>query len=334
MHQIDFLTTIIDNFGDAGFAFHLAISLLYNDKNLQIRFFCDDKELFLQLKGNLEIQNLTYYDLKDFEKEKPSQIIYNFFDRKINFEYLHSFSYDIKLINFSYFLMHDGVKNLHNTSYQSKNVQVTHYIPSLLPEGGGVIISPQIEIFSKELEKKGIEHYKKELFPHLAEDILKKDWVSVFCYRETFEQIRETILQDSQKIYLVFQHPIEGKNIINMPFLNILEYEKLLHICQYNIVRGENSLVAAIGAKKPFLWDIYKEHNEAHKYKIEDFISFLRQFGEHKEYFEIFRIFNSGDDIGNGLRKMLLLEQISLFSDVGEYMYQNAHLLKKGKKEV
>jgi 4-diphosphocytidyl-2-C-methyl-D-erythritol kinase len=41
--------------------------LLYNDNNLQIRFFCDDKELFLKLKGNLKIPNLTYYDLKDFE---------------------------------------------------------------------------------------------------------------------------------------------------------------------------------------------------------------------------------------------------------------------------
>gem|GEM_PF-5828047 len=40
-------------------------------------------------------------------------------------------------------------------------------------------------------------------------DILEKDWVSVFCYPETFEQIKENILQDSQKIYLVFQHDIK-----------------------------------------------------------------------------------------------------------------------------
>lgn len=332
MHQIDFLTTIIDNFWDAGFAFHLAISLLYNDKNLQIRFFCDDKELFLQLKGNLEIQNLTYYDLKDFEKEKPSQIIYNFFDRKINFEYLHSFSYDIKLINFSYFLMHDGVQNLHNTSYQSKNVSVTHYIPSLLPEWGWVIISPQIEAFSKELEKKGREYYRKYFFPQLSQEIYEKDWVSVFCYPETFEQIREVILQDSQKVYLVFQHSIEWKNIINMPFLNILEYEKLLHICQYNIVRWENSLVAAIWAKKPFLWDIYKEHNDAHKYKIEDFIIFLKRFSEDKEYFECFKNFNLFDDKGHNLQKIFLMDHHELFINLAKYITQYANLLKNIKK--
>lgn len=332
MHQITFLTTIIDNYWDAWFALNLAISLLYYDKNLHINFFCDDKDLFLKLKWNLELPNLTYYDLKDFEKYPPAKVIYNFFDRKINFEYLHTFQYDIELINFSYFLMHDWVKNLHNTQYQSKNVFVRHYIPSLLKEWGWVIISPQIEIFSKELQKKGANYYKKELFPHLAEDILEKDWVSVFCYPETFEQIKESILQDAQKIYLIFQHDIKWENIINMPFLNILEYEKLLHICQYNIIRWENSLVAAIATKKPFLWDIYKEHNDAHKYKIEDFIIFLKYFWENKEYFECFKNFNLSDNKWSAFKNIFLMNHKNMFIDLAQYMTQCANLLKNIKK--
>ncbi len=140
MRQIDCLTSVIDNFWDAGFALNLAISLLYHDRNIHINFFCDDKELFLKLKWNIETPNLVYYDVKDFEKHIPAETIYNFFDRKINFEYLHTFAHTIELINFSNFLMHDGVKNLHNVQYQSKNVKVAHYIPSLLPEWGGIII--------------------------------------------------------------------------------------------------------------------------------------------------------------------------------------------------
>jgi hypothetical protein len=31
-----------------------------------------------------------------------------------------------------------------------------------------------------------------------------------------------------------------------------------------NIVRGENTLITALFAGKPWLWDIYRESNEAH----------------------------------------------------------------------
>jgi len=332
MHQIDFLTTVIDNYWDMWFAFHLAISLLDQDKNVRIRFFWDDRQLFWKLKWDLTIPNVEYYDVKDFEKSSPSETIYNFFDRKINFEYLHQFSYHIELINFSYFLMHDGVKSLHNTFYNSKNVSVRHYIPSLLPEGGGVIISSYLEAFKKDLAKKGILYYKKKMIPNLEEDMYEKKWISVFCYPETFEQIKENILQDSQKIYLVFQHDIKWENIINMPFLNILEYEKLLHICQYNIVRWENSLVAAIWAEQPFLWDIYKEHNDAHKYKIEDFIIFLKYFWENKEYFECFKNFNLSDNKWSAFKNIFLMNHKNMFIDLAQYMTQCANLLKNIKK--
>lgn len=331
MHQIDFLTTIIDNFWDAGFAFHLAISLLYNDNNLQIRFFCDDKELFLQLKGNLEIQNLTYYDLKDFEKEKTSETIYNFFDRKINFEYLHSFSYNIKLINFSYFLMHDGVQNLHNTSYQSKNVSVTHYIPSLLPEWGWVIISPYIESFKNEIKEKWILSARKVLFPSLTETDYQKTWISIFCYKETFEEIKEAILQDTENFYLLFQYQLQAKNVVNMPFVDIIQYEKILCICDKNLVRGENSLVWALWTWKPFLWDIYKEHNKAHQYKIQDFCQYLQTIGDFVNYFEIFTLFNE-EKQRKYFQKFCLEKYMWDFEKIPYLLSSNANLLKNIKK--
>jgi len=154
MKTIDFYTTVIDNYGDAGFSFHLAVCLLYSFPNIKIRYFCDDQTLFLKLKGTIHLPNIEYFDNKEITKIQPSSIIYNFFDRKIDFEYLHKYSNNIELINFSYFLMHRGVNNLHNTKYQSKNVSVTHYIPSLLPNSGGIIINPYLQDFKKNIEKK------------------------------------------------------------------------------------------------------------------------------------------------------------------------------------
>ena len=142
--QIDFYTTIIDNYWDAWFSFNLAISLLYYKKDLKIRYFSDDKGLFDKMMWNKNISNITFYDLKEIKKLTPSKYIFNFFDRKIDFPFYREFDFDIKMISFSYFLMHSWVKSLHNTNYKSYNLDVTHYIPSLLEEGGWVIINKNI----------------------------------------------------------------------------------------------------------------------------------------------------------------------------------------------
>lgn len=64
---------------------------------------------------------------------------------------------------------------------------------------------------------------------------------------------------------------IDIENVITLPFLPLRIYGELLKLCDVNIVRGENSLVSAVLAKKPFLWDIYRENNGAHREKMSDF---------------------------------------------------------------
>lgn len=289
MKTIDFYTTVIDNYWDAGFSLNLAISLLKENSDIHIRYFCDDKGLFLKLKWDLEVKNLTYFDLKDIKKYIPSQVIFNFFDRKIDFDFLHTFDFEIKLINFSYFLMHIWVRSLHNTHYQSKNISVTHFIPSLLPEWWGIIINPYLQEYKNEILEKWIISARKEFFPNLKNEIFDKVWVWVFCYKETFEEIKEIILENKNIIFFVFDYDISWENIINMPFLNIIDYYKFLYLCDKNIVRWENSVVESIFTKKPFLWDIYKENNWAHKDKIEDFWRILWNW----DLFEIFSWFNN-----------------------------------------
>lgn len=331
MKTIDFITTVIDNYWDAGFAFNLAISLLKKEPNLHVRFFLDDEKLFLKLKWDIEIKNLTYYDLKEIKNLNPSKIIFNFFDRKIDFEYLHNFEYEIKLINFSYFLMHSGVKSLHNTSYTSKNVSVIHYIPSLLNEWWWVIINPYFDDFEKEISKNWIFYYKKKLIPNLEESLYQRNWISVFCYKETFEKIKNSISQDKENMYLLFDNTLYWDNVINMPFLNILDYGKILYLCDKNIVRWENSLVWALMSKMPFLWDIYKEHNKAHKEKIEDFWNFLiSKSNTFSDYLEIFRDFNSEGNTKKWFEDFLLYKaknQVKLLDDKN-------NLLKNLKKYI
>lgn len=332
--KIDFLTTIIDNYGDAGFAFNLALALSSQKPDVKIRFFCDNKELFLKLKWNLITQNIEYFDLKEFDKLTPSTTLFNFFDRKINFEFLHSFTFPIKLINFTYFLMHIWVRSLHNTHYVSKNVSVTHYIPSILDEGWWVIIHPEIEKYHQFFKNSDIVSERKKEFPWYPEEFYYKKWISLFCYSDTFKDIASSIENDLNNIYFIFDHEKTAENIVNMPFLDILSYQKFLFLCDKNIVRGENSLVAAILAGRPFLWDIYKEHNGAHKEKIDDFQTFLSTYNQRETqiYNKLFFDFNMSENKAQAFTEFVLSTRGKLFEKISQKVYLKNNFLKNLEK--
>ena len=50
----------------------------------------------------------------------------------------------------------------------------------------------------------------------------------------------------------------------------------MLWACDLNFVRGEDSLVRALWAGKPFVWQIYPQHDDAHHAKLEAFLNWLQ----------------------------------------------------------
>jgi uncharacterized repeat protein (TIGR03837 family) len=62
-----------------------------------------------------------------------------------------------------------------------------------------------------------------------------------------------------------------------LPWLTQTDYDHLLWSCDLNFVRGEDSLVRAIWAGRPFVWQIYPQDDGAHALKLAAFHS--RHFG-------------------------------------------------------
>jgi uncharacterized repeat protein (TIGR03837 family) len=60
-----------------------------------------------------------------------------------------------------------------------------------------------------------------------------------------------------------------------VPRLTQRDYDHLLWSCDLNFVRGEDSLVRALWAAKPFVWHIYPQHDNAHHAKLEAFLDWL-----------------------------------------------------------
>ena len=57
-----------------------------------------------------------------------------------------------------------------------------------------------------------------------------------------------------------------------LPFVAQERYDELLWACDVNFVRGEDSCVRAQWAGKPFIWQIYPQHDEVHWQKLQSFL--------------------------------------------------------------
>ena len=60
-----------------------------------------------------------------------------------------------------------------------------------------------------------------------------------------------------------------------LPLLTQSDYDHLLWACDLNFVRGEDSLVRAVWAGKPLVWQIYPQHDDAHLAKLQAFLDRL-----------------------------------------------------------
>ena len=64
-------------------------------------------------------------------------------------------------------------------------------------------------------------------------------------------------------------------SISYLPLLTQIDFDHLLWASDVNFVRGEDSIVRAIWAGKPFVWQIYPQDDGAHGAKLEAFLDML-----------------------------------------------------------
>ena len=63
-----------------------------------------------------------------------------------------------------------------------------------------------------------------------------------------------------------------GLEVGIFPFLDQDDYDRLLWVCDLNLVRGEDSFVRAQWAARPLIWQIYPQQEQAHWPKLQAFL--------------------------------------------------------------
>ena len=104
--------------------------------------------------------------------------------------------------------------------------------------------------------------------------------VSLFCYDNPALSALLQSLAEQPTLLLLTPGPARqqvqaappGVRLARLPWLSQDDYDRLLWACDLNFVRGEDSLVRALWAGKPFVWQIYPQHDGAHVAKLEAFL--------------------------------------------------------------
>jgi hypothetical protein len=129
-------------------------------------------------------------------------------------------------------------------------------------------------------------------------DIENTRFISLFCYEPTalealIDQLSTSekqtcllvttgrataavnaLLEHKKRLQPAYLLP-EKLSILYIPQLTQNNYDHLLWSCDLNFVRGEDSLVRAIWAAKPFIWQIYPQHDGAHHAKLDAFLAMM-----------------------------------------------------------
>ena len=90
-----------------------------------------------------------------------------------------------------------------------------------------------------------------------------------------------------------------GRKLLSISFLPLLtqtDFDHLLWACDLNFVRGEDSLVRALWAGKPFVWHIYPQDDQVHLDKLDAFLDMLQAPAALRRFHQVWNCNKAGED--------------------------------------
>jgi uncharacterized repeat protein (TIGR03837 family) len=138
--------------------------------------------------------------------------------------------------------------------------------------------------------------------------------ISLFCYEPTAlpDLLKQLSQADEPTRLLVAQGrpsaavaaatqalhmPSSGTDqlhISQLPYLSHNDFDHLLWTCDFNFVRGEDSLVRALWAGQPFVWHIYPQDDLAHHDKLHAFEAALEMPSDLRKFHAVWNGLETG----------------------------------------
>ncbi|WDD88215.1 elongation factor P maturation arginine rhamnosyltransferase EarP [Fusobacterium nucleatum] len=334
--SIDIFCQVIDNYGDVGVAYRLAREFKRVYPNKKLRFVINKTEELNLIRKSEDIEIILYKDISKIENS--ADLIIESFGCEIPKKYMDKALKNSKLIiNLEYFSAEKWVDDFHlQESFLGGNLKKYFFIPGLSEKSGGILLDNEF------LERKKKVEANKEYYLEKFGIKEKYDLIgSVFSYEKNFDSLIEELKKLGKKIILLILSEKTQKNFIKyfdngnnydkikfvkLPFFTYDKYEDLLALCDFNLVRGEDSFVRALLLGKPFLWHIYPQDENTHIEKLESFLE--KYCSNNKELKQTFINYNiNKDDFSYFFKNFKEIEKYN--KNYANYLIKNCDLMEK-----
>lgn len=237
-------------------------------------------------------------------------------------------------INIEYLSAEHWVGEMHNLPSpqaltldgRTKTLQKTFFMPGFTSDTGGLIREQNLVQQHHQWQRQQQALRQQTLDAFDLENTFGL-WISLFCYQSSsLTSWLQTLANGSEPVLCIAPEgrmaamlgplyglencPPAGKilrkgalTVLIHPFVSQQNYDRLLSLCDLNLVRGEDSFVRAQWAGKPFIWHIYPQHDDAHLTKLQAFLALFAVDDDNSPATQVWRElslqWNLDDDIGN-----------------------------------
>jgi uncharacterized repeat protein (TIGR03837 family) len=295
--QWDIFCRVIDNYGDIGVCWRLSADLAARGQ--RVRLWVDDASALAWLAPNgaagVELRN--WRDRLDLRGVTPGEVLIEAFGCEIAPEFIALYAHYTTVsgqsgfwINLEYLSAEAYAERCHallSPVLAGPGIDLTKYFfyPGFTTGTGGLIREAQLARRRADFDP------ANWLAAHgLASGAERL--ISLFCYEppglgELLQLLASgpaptrllvTPGRAQAAVRLSLQHlqarapqwnQLGRLRITELPHFSQADYDHLLWSCDLNFVRGEDSLVRALWAEKPFVWQAYPQQDQAHHAKLQ-----------------------------------------------------------------
>ena len=297
----DIFCKVIDNHGDIGVCWRLSVQLA--ERGESVRLWVDDASALAWMapQGHPRVQVSGWEGSATIE---PGEVVIEAFGCDLTLRFQAAIAAKAQVrgrqpawINLEYLTAETFAERSHGLpspvlSGPAAGLTKHFFYPGFTPRTGGLLREPDLEQRQAAFDRAAWLHEHR--IAHRGEAQL----VSLFCYEPpALDQMLSQwaagpapthVLVTAGRATAAMRAAVEKKqhadlswnsasllSITWLPLLSQPDFDHLLWACDLNFVRGEDSLIRALWAGKPMVWQIYPQHDEAHHAKLAAFLDWL-----------------------------------------------------------
>ncbi len=300
----DIFCRVIDNYGDIGVCWRLAVDLA--SRGQTVRLWVDDASALAWMApgGAPGVEVRLWGQPLQLGDILPGDVLLEAFGCEVAPEFIAAWADAARLrgrkpwwINLEYLSAEGFVERCHGLpspvmAGPGRGLTKHFFYPGFTAATGGLLREPGL--WARQATFAPAHWLAQQGIPAGAERR-----IALFCYEPPAlralllalaggtekTRLLVTAGRASAAVLAVIEHqnssePLWNKagtlSISYLPTLTQMDFDHLLWACDLNFVRGEDSLVRALWAGKPLVWQIYPQSDGAHHAKLDAFLDLIK----------------------------------------------------------